>query len=148
MALLPIHRRGRGDLVGLHRDMDDLFHSFFRDWPSLLAETRVWPAIDIAEKEDALIVKAELPGCKADDIDISVHGNTMTISGEKKQEQEKKEEGYYHLERSYGSFRRDLTLPTDVNADKVEASFKDGILSVTLPKSEKAKAKKIKVKGE
>jgi HSP20 family protein len=89
-----------------------------------------------------------VPGCKAEDVDIAVHGNTLSITGEKKQEQEKKEKGYYHIERSYGSFRRELTLPADVETDKVEAVCKDGVLSIKLPKAEKAKAIKVKVKGQ
>lgn len=144
MALVPLHRRHGSDLARLHHEMDDLFNAFFGNWPTY--EHKLWPAIDVADNEDAIVVKAELPGCKADDIDISVHGNTLTISGEKKQEQEQKEKGYYHLERSYGSFRRDLTLPNDVDPDKIDAACKDGVLSITLPKAERAKAVKVKVK--
>jgi HSP20 family protein len=147
MALLPVHKRSGSDLARLHRDMDDLFGSFFGDWP-VLSERNVWPAIDIADSENEITVKAEVPGCKAEDIDISVHGSTLTISGEKKAEEEKKEKGYYHLERSYGSFRRELGLPNDVDPSKVEASCKNGVLTITLPKSEKAKAVKVKVKEQ
>ena len=144
MALLPVHRRPGSDLATLHRDMDDLFNAFFGGWPTY--EHKLWPAIDVAEDENAIVIKAEVPGCKADDIDISVHGNTLTISGEKKQEQEKKEKGFYHMERTYGSFRRDLNLPNDVDPAKIEATCKDGVLSVTLPKAERAKPTKIKIK--
>jgi HSP20 family protein len=147
MALVNIQKKDRGDLARLHRDMDDLFGAFLGDWP-VLSHRTIWPAIDIADDENEIVVKAEVPGCKAEDIDISVHGNTLTISGEKKAEEEKKEKGYYHLERSYGSFRREIGLPDDVDPDKVEASCKNGILTVTLPKSEKAKATKVKVKGQ
>ena len=147
MALIPFDKTGRSDLARLHRDMDDLFSAFFGDWPTF-SERRVWPATDVADNENEIVVKAEVPGCKAEDIDISVHGNTLTISGEKKAEEEKKEKGYYHLERSYGSFRRELSLPNDVNPDKVEAACKNCVLTVTLPKSEKAKAVKVKVKGQ
>jgi HSP20 family protein len=147
MTLLPVHKRGGGDLARLHRDMDDLFSTFFGDWP-IFSEHRVWPAVDITEDENTITVKAEVPGCKAEDIDISVHGNTLTISGEKKIEEEKKEKGYYHLERSYGSFRRELSLPSNVDSNKVEASCKNGVLTVTLPKSEKEKAVKVKIKGQ
>ena len=149
MVLLPVRRteRDRGPLTRLHDEMDDLFRGFFGDrgLPSL--EYRRWPAIDVAENENEFLIKAEVPGCKADDIDISVHGNTLTISGEKKEEQEKKEKGYYHVERSYGSFRRDISLAGDINPDEIEASCKDGVLTVKLPKSEKAKPVKVKVKG-
>jgi HSP20 family protein len=144
MALVPVHKRGGGDLARLHRDMDDLFGAFFGDWPTF-SHHRVWPAIDVADGENEIVVKAEVPGCKAEDIDISVHGNTLTISGEKKAEEEKKEKGYYHLERSYGSFRREIGLPSEVESDKVEASCKNGVLTINLPKS--AKAVKVKVKG-
>ena len=120
--------------------------AFFGGWPSY--EHKLWPTVDVSENEDAIVVKAEVPGCKAEDIDISVHGNTTTISGEKKRQEEKKEKGYYHIERSYGSFRRSLHLATEVDPEKIEATCKDGILTITLPKSEKAKAVKVKVKGE
>jgi len=119
MSLIPYRKRDRGDLASLHRDMDDLFNSFFGGWPATALESRVWPAMDVSEDENEVVVTAEVPGCKADDVDIAVHGNTLSITGEKKQQQEKKEKGYYHLERSYGSFRRELTLPADVETDKV-----------------------------
>lgn len=150
MALLPVKRREseRGSLASLHDEMDDLFRGFFSDldWP-VWGRGR-WPAIDIAENENEFMVKAEVPGCKADDIDISVHGNMLTISGEKKQQKEEKEKGYYHVERSYGSFSRNLNLAADVDPDKIEATCKDGILSIKLPKTEKSKAVKVKIKEQ
>lgn len=148
MTLLPVKKteKGRSELARLHDEMDNLIGSFFGDW-SWPVWGR-WPAIDIAEKDNEFVVKAEIPGCKADDIDISVHGNMLTISGEKKQEEEKKEKGYYHIESSYGSFRRDLTLASEVDPGKIEAACKDGILTITVPKSEKAKPVKVKVKGQ
>jgi HSP20 family protein len=127
--------------------MDDLFGAFFSGWPTLV-EKSVWPAIDISEEENAVTVKAEVPGCNADDIDISVQGNILTISGEKKQEKEESQKGYYYAERSYGSFRRDLTLGPEVDASKIDAACKNGVLTVKLPKSERAKAVKVKVKGQ
>jgi len=147
MALVPIHRRHRNGLTRLHGDIDDLFDSFFRGLDRPFAGYKAWPAIDVAEEENAIVIRAEIPGCKAEDIDISVYGNTLTISGEKKLSEEKKEKGFYHVESTYGSFRRELTLPTDVDQDKIDATCKDGVLSITLPKAEKAKAVKIKVKG-
>jgi HSP20 family protein len=150
MTLLPVKKteRGRSELARLHDEMDNLIGGFFGDWDwPALGRVR-WPAIDIAEKDNEFVVKAEVPGCKADDIDISVHGNMLTISGEKKQEEEKKEKGYYHMERSYGSFRRDLNLASEVDPAKIEATYKDGVLTITVPKSEKAKPVKIKVKEE
>ena len=145
---LPVRKResGRGELTRFRDEMDDLFRSFFGDWNLPASGATRWPVIDVAENENAFVIKAEVPGCKADDINISVHGNILSISGEKKQEEEKKEKRYYHMERSYGSFRRDLTLGAEVDPDKIEASCKDGVLTLTLPKSEKATAVKIKVK--
>lgn len=110
----------------------------------LPVEERGWmPAVDVFEKEDKFVVKAELPGMKEDDIDVSVVGDTLSIKGEKKTETEVKEEDYYRSERSYGSFYRSIALPSNVDADKIAASFEDGVLEVTLPKSAKVKPKKI-----
>jgi len=147
MTLVRFNKRHRGDLARLNGEMDDLFGGFFRGFDGPFAGYKAWPAIDVAEEEDAIIVRAEVPGCKADDINISVHGNMLTISGEKKLSEEKKEKGYYHVESSYGSFKRELTLPTDVDQSKIDATCKNGVLSVTLPKAEKTKAIKVKIKG-
>jgi HSP20 family protein len=150
MALLPVIKRERvgNELTRFRNEMDNLFHSFFenKDWP--IWEHIHWPAVDVADNDNEIIVKAEVPGCKADDIDISVHGNTLTISGEKKEEHQQKDKGYYHVERSYGSFRRDINLSAEIKADKIEASCKDGVLTLKLPKMESSKAVKVKVKGE
>jgi HSP20 family protein len=147
MALVPFNKRNRNGLARLHSEMDDLFDGFFRGLDRPFAGYKTWPTIDVAEEENAVVVRAEVPGCKAEDIDISVYGNTLTISGEKKLEEEKKEKGYYYMESTYGSFRREITLPTDVDAGKIDAVCKDGVLSITLPKAASAKAVKVKVKG-
>ena len=147
MALVPFNKRNRNGLTRLHSEMDDLFDSFFRGLDRPFAGYKAWPAVDVAEQEDEIVVRAEVPGCKAEEIDISVYGNTLTISGEKKLSEEKKEKGYYHVESSYGSFRREVTLPTDVNQSKVDATYKDGVISISLPKAEKAKTIKVKIKG-
>ena len=147
MALALFDKRNRNGLAQLHNEMDDLFDSFFRGLDRPFAGYKAWPAIDVAEDENNIIVRAEVPGCSAEDIDISVYGNTLTISGEKKQKEEKKEKGYYHVESSYGTFRREITLPTDVDSEKVDASYKEGVLSISLPKAAKAKAIKVKVKS-
>ncbi len=148
MALLPTRRRERSELARLHNEMDDLVRSFFGEWEMPFFERTRWPAVDVQDKETEVLVKAEVPGCTAGDIDISVHGNMLTISGEKKQEEEKEEKGYYRSERYYGSFRRDLMLPSDIESENIDATCKDGVLTVTLPKAEKAKPVKIKVKGQ
>jgi len=149
MALVPIRKRqtDRSTLASLHSQMDDLFRGFFEDWELPVWRRGAWPALDIAENENEFVVNAEVPGCKADDIDVSVQGNMLTITGEKKHEQEEKEKGYYHVERSYGTFRRDLNLSAEVDANKIEAACKDGVLTITLPKAATAKPFKVKVKG-
>ena len=112
----------------------------------LPVEERGWmPALDVFEKADKFVVKAELPGIKEEDIHVSVVGDTLSIRGEKKSETEVKEEDYYRSERSYGSFYRSIPIPANVNADKIEACFEDGVLEVALPKSVKAKPKKVTV---
>ena len=146
MALVHSNKTNRGELARLHNDMDELFDSFFSGLDKPFSGYKAWPALDIAEKESEFVVKAEVPGCKAEDINISVHGSTLTIRGEKKQETEEKEKGYYHVERSYGSFRRDLNLGADIDPKKIEAECKNGVLTITLPKAETAKAVKIKVR--
>ena len=93
-------------------------------------------------------MKAELPGIDPKDIDISLNEGVLTIKGEKRQEREEKEEGYHLVERSYGSFTRSIRLPREVQSDKINASYKNGVLRITLPKSEEAKKKEIKIKVE
>ena len=104
------------------------------------------PAVDIAERENEYTVNVELPGVSKDDVKITMQDNILTIRGEKKEEKESKGSSFHRVERSYGSFQRSFTLPTRVQSDKIEATYKDGILSVTLPKAEEAKPKQIEVK--
>jgi len=106
------------------------------------------PAVDVFEKADKFVVKAELPGIKEEDIHVSVVGDTLSIRGEKKTETEVKEEDYYRSERSYGSFYRSIPIPSSVNADKISASFEDGVLEVALPKSAKGKPRKLTVSAK
>jgi HSP20 family protein len=134
------------ELEEWERRFDDLFG---RPLWRLPVEERGWmPAVDVFEKEDRFVVKAELPGMKEDDIDVSVVGDTLSIKGEKKTETETKDEDYYRCERSYGSFYRSIPIPSNVDADKIEASFEDGVLEVALPKSAKVKPKKIAVSAK
>jgi HSP20 family protein len=97
------------------------------------------------DRENEVVVRAEVPGMSKEDIDISVLGNTLTISGERKSEEEVKEDDYYYCESSYGRFQRDISLPQGVKAEDIKASYKDGVLEVILPKKEEAKPKKIEV---
>ena len=119
--------------------------------PSILRrlplEQVAWaPAIDVFEKGDKFVVKAEVPGMKEDDIHVSVEGDMLTIRGEKKTESEIKEEDYYRSEHSYGSFFRSVALPSTIDASKIEAEYENGVLEVTLPKKPEVKPKKVAVK--
>jgi len=132
------------------RDIDDwerhLEDIFGRPMWRLPMEDRGWmPAIDVFEKDDKFIVKAELPGMKEEDIDVSVSGDMLIIKGEKKTESEVKETDYYRCERACGSFYRSIPLPSTVDAGKIEADFEDGVLEVSLPKSAEVKPKKVAV---
>ena len=134
----------------LRNEMDLLQDSIFDGRPGRRTrEDGEWlPSLDVAETKGDLVVKAELPGMDPKDIDISLNEGVLTIRGEKKQEKEEKEEGYHLIERSYGSFTRSIRLPKDVQSDMIDASFKNGVLKVVLPKSEEAKKKEIKIKVE
>lgn len=138
------------ELEELARPFDDLLSrpflpSLIRRWP---VEGLEWsPAIEIFDKGDKLVVKAELPGMKEDDIDVSVVGDTLTIKGQRKAESDVKEENYC-CERSYGSFFRSMTLPSHVDNEKIEATCEDGVLEVSLPKAIESKEKKVKVSSK
>ena len=116
---------------------------YFDDFPSFgfNYENSFSPRIDISEKEDKILVEAEIPGVKKDDLKITLQDNILTIKGEKKKEEESKDNNYYRSERSYGSFSRSFTLPAEVNTDKVDAKFNDGMLKIELKKVEQKKAK-------
>lgn len=109
-------------------------------------QARPWaPAVDILETENELILKADLPEVKQEQIDIRVEDGTLTLRGERKFEAAQNEKGYHRIERSYGAFSRSFTLPDTVNPEGVRASFKDGVLTVNLPKKEASKPRQIKV---
>jgi HSP20 family protein len=144
-ALLPTLRR-RG-LVG--RPAWSLFDRLFGDggWPVIFTEETAWsPPVDISESEDDLILRLEVPGMDKEDINITVSEGVLTVAGEKKIETEEKETCHCR-ERCYGSFSRSICLPFDVDADKVDATFKDGVLKITLPRAEAAKPKHIEIKS-
>ncbi len=145
------------DLTRWERDMDRMMDEFFGRrtrpwWPSRWFGSEEFevtaPAVDVFEDKGEIVVKAEIPGMDKDNIEVNLADSTLTIKGEKKKEEEVKKENYYRSERSYGSFVRTLPLPAEVKADKVKASFKNGVLEVRLPKTEEAKAKEVKVKVE
>jgi len=126
-----------------------LFDRFFDDWglETIFGEDKEWvPAFDIAENEKDYTVTAELPGIDIKDVDITLSEGILTVKGEKKQEKEEKSEGYHRIERRFGSFNRSFRIPGKVEADKIDASYKDGVLKVVLPKAEGTETKKIEIK--
>jgi HSP20 family protein len=136
------------ELSSARREMDRVFDRFFNQ--PVTQGLAVWaPAVDVRETNDELHVSAELPGLKPEDVSVTVENGVLTISGEKKQEvQEGKEEGdYYLFERRYGRFERSFTLPRSVSADRVKARFENGILTVSLPKAEEAKPRKVQIEA-
>ena len=139
-----------GDFLSLFpetRALDRFFEGF---WPSDLFDgEREWdPAFDVAENENEYVIKGEIPGIDSKDLDISLLDGVLTIKGEKKKEREDKEANYHRVERCYGSFYRSFQVPDDVKTEELDASYKDGIITLTLPKTEKKAARKIEVKDK
>lgn len=135
------------DIFRMQREIDQLVDSVFRRDTDEDLFPSVWsPAVDVAESDNEYLVKVELPGINKEDVKVTVQDSVLTILGEKKQETEAKNHNYHRVERSYGSFQRSFTLPSTVEADKVDATFKDGVLTIALPKAEEAKPKEIDVK--
>jgi HSP20 family protein len=129
--------------------MDRLFDRFFEPaWEGLELAGEWAPKLDVSETKEALVVKAEVPGVEQKDLHVSLIEQVLTIKGEKKQEKEEKDERHHRVERSYGAFARAVRLPVAVDAAKVSATFKDGLLTVTLPKAPEAKGTFIPVKAE
>ena len=150
-SLLPVGReRGAAanPFLSLQREVDRLFEDFTRGFPTLSGNggAKLVPSLDVAETDKEIEITAELPGLEEKDVQISVADNVLSIRGEKKAEKEEKDKNYRLVERSYGSFERQLELPEGVNADAIKASIAKGVLKVTVPKPAPAQAKKIEVK--
>jgi HSP20 family protein len=139
------------DLLSIQEEMNQLFNRAFGRSSGEAGEggtARMWaPALDITERKDAYLVTVEVPGVNQDDIDITLEDGLLTISGERKLTQESSDQQFHRVERRYGAFRRSITLPSQVRADAIEASFENGVLEVLLPKAEEAKPKKITVRS-
>ena len=135
------------EISSVRDDMERLFDTFYGRYPRERAEINWAPPLDIEETENGIIIRAEIPGMKKEDIKISLTGDTLCISGERRHEAEQKDRTFHRVERAYGRFMRSLVLPTDVDGSKVKAAYKDGILELSLPKSEKAKAREIAIEG-
>lgn len=137
----------RGPLGNLREEMEELFSRAFGDDAGVWPSDRVMPSLDLAETDGNVEVRMDIPGMDAKDIDIQVNGNLLTISGERKEEHEEKGKTFHRVERRVGSFSRTVTLPSPVRETAVDAQYKNGILTVKLPKTEEAKSKKITVKS-
>jgi HSP20 family protein len=137
------------ELGSLQNEMNRLFNTVF-DTPvgGHSGTLRRWmPAMDLVESGDEFVLRADLPGMSEDDIKIEFEDGTLTVSGERKAEHEEREEGYYRVERAFGSFSRSLTLPKGIDADAVSARFDRGVLEIRIPKPEASKPRRIEIGG-
>jgi len=136
------------EMPTLHNRINRMFDDPFFSIDRLADEDGLgmWnPAVDLYEKDDHLIIKAELPGINKDDIKVDLKDRVLTLSGERSYDNEVREENYYRRERSFGKFQRAFTLPAEVDAEKIKAEFKDGVLQIEVPKPENQKAKRVAV---
>jgi HSP20 family protein len=134
------------ELTSLQSEMNRLFNTVF-DTPQANGGLRRWvPAMDLVETKESFVLRADLPGVSEEDVKIEVEDNVLTVSGERKSEHEsRRDEGFYRMERAFGTFSRSLTLPKGVNPDAVAASFDRGVLEVHIPKPEQAKPRRISI---
>lgn len=136
------------DMMNLRREMDRLFNDFMTDTPGSRYENPSWGlALDVAENDSAFVVKASVPGVKRDDLDVTINENTLTIRGEV-QADDSFEEGQYHVrERRYGTFSRSMTLPRTIDREAIDADYDNGVLTLTLPKTEELQPRRINIKA-
>jgi len=147
------NRTESSGLAELRSQMDQMFDSFLRepfgDWGSAFGAIKSWaPTIDVAQDEHEITVRAEVPGIDPKELDLTIEGDHLVISGEKKESTEKKVRDYYQVESRYGSFKRSVKLPPGADPQLVAAEYSNGVLTVRLQKSEAAKSKKIEVKTD
>ena len=135
------------DMMTLREAMDRLFDDAFTR-PLSLRDGWTVPAIDMYQTDDEVVVKAALPGIKADEVQINITGEVLTLKGEVRHEEDKKEKAWHIHEQRWGSFERSLVLPTEVVADKTKAEFENGILTITLPKADEVKPRVINIKAK
>lgn len=138
---------GRDSFSLLRKEMNEMLSNFWGGSPPVWTSGNHSLAVDLTEQENAFVMKVDIPGLEAKDLNIHVQGDTVTVSGERKEEKETKEKTFYKMERRQGAFSRSVTLPCSINADEVGAEYVSGVLTLTLPKTEKSRAKKIAVKG-
>ena len=150
MSLVPKKKTDASDrlpMVSLKDEVNRLFDDFFSGGSLTMPLRGQWaPALDVSESDTHVIVKAEVPGMNGKDIEVTLTGDTLTIKGEKKEESSSKDQNYYRMERRYGSFQRVLSLPSSVDASKVAAEYKDGVLSIKMEKKEHSKPRNIQIK--
>ncbi len=128
------------------RHMSDWFDNSIETLPERISKEATWaPSMDISEDKEAITIKVDLPGVKQQDIDIEVTGKTLTFKGERKSEEEKKDKNYHRVERFYGSYSRSVTLPDYADMGRIKAEYKNGVLEMSIPKTEESKPKQIKV---
>jgi len=136
------------EMMTLREAMDRLFDDAFTRPLSLNNSNWSVPAVDMYQTDNEVVVKVALPGIKADDVQINVTGEVLTLKGETKHEEEKQEKAYHLREQRWGTFERSIVLPTEVVADKAKADFENGVLTITLPKAEEVKPKSISIKSK
>ena len=139
-----------GNLASFQDEMNRMSNQFFRGGNGEEAGwgLRTWtPPVDIYETDEALVLKAELPGVSKEDVHVEIHQNTLLLRGQRRHEAEVKEENYHRVERAYGSFQRSFMLPTLVDQEHVQATYHDGVLELRLPKSEAAKPKRVAIQS-
>ena len=136
------------EMSTMREDMERLFDSMLGRYPREREQALWAPAIDVEETNEAMVVRAELPGMKREDIKVKVAEDTITISGERKYETEQKDRTFHRVERAYGAFQRTVVLPVSVQGDKAVAGYKSGVLELVLPKAERVKAREITVESK
>ena len=149
--LSPLRKGQSREMTRFRRELDDLFNRFFDlDFPALrdwFGEAQLNPRVDVSEAEKEIVISMEIPGVKAEDIDIALEGRMLTIKGEKTKDIEEKRENLRRTERVYGNFARTVELPAEVDGDRVEAIYKKGVLKIKMPKIRSTEAKKISIKS-
>ena len=149
--LTPYKKRFGKEIARFRDEMDNLFNRFFDlETPiskRFFGDAEWSPRVDVGEGQGEIMVKVEVPGCEAKDLDLKLDGRLLTISGEKRQEREEKEENYHRVERSYGSFSRTVELPAEVDPEAIDATYKDGVLKVALKKTKSTETRKIEIKA-
>jgi HSP20 family protein len=149
--LIPWRKKKKNEVMPAESRREDLFGRFFDDafWPSTdFFEDRSWfPRMDLSEKKKEIIVEAEIPGMEKNDIDVRLNGRRLTIRGERSWDREEKDKDYLRCERSYGYFNRSVDLPAEVDGSKINATYKNGVLKLVVPKTKESAIRTIEIKN-